>query len=405
MSKKLSIITLGISLSSIVILTGAMIVSQPKYKLKNIVGKQSSLGDVVVFSQDNRGIYSRNNLILSKDNYEFNKNVKQNPEIYKYSKILNENRDLFTYGIYDINRIYSDENSVGYLEYINDLHTESNVKLLTTINEKNINTGKTIEFEIEIPNSLKPQNNINYNPLVTKYEDNVYIALIGEQENSPNIKKGEKDELEDYVEISKVDFNAREAKPVNKINMKIDKDTKYRVVNYNSFTVDNRIYFFMKNKEQSKNIYYLAYYDIENNKFDYINNKINLNLPLDQYLLDIEWEMLNLLIYSVEKDKVNLNLTSINLDSEKLIFNNEKYSINKLNKEINISDFRVIDNKIYILASACKDYNSNIADRKNNYTENIIVVDKTSKSTLYIGEYRQGTEFTANSYIIKNEDL
>ena len=76
MSKKISIITLGISLSSIVILTGAMIVSQPKYKLKNIVGKQSSLGDVVVFSQDNRGIYSRNNLILSKDNYEFNKITK-----------------------------------------------------------------------------------------------------------------------------------------------------------------------------------------------------------------------------------------------------------------------------------------------------------------------------------------
>ena len=37
--------------------------------------------------------------------------------------------------------------------------------------------------------------------------------------------------------------------------------------------------------------------------------------------------MLNLLTYSVEKDKVNLNLTSINLDSEKLIFNNEKYHI------------------------------------------------------------------------------
>ena len=115
--------------------------------------------------------------------------------------------------------------------------------------------------------------------------------------------------------------------------------------------------------------------------------------------------MLNLLTYSVEKDKVNLNLTSINLDSEKLIFNNEKYSINKLNKEINISDFRVIDNKIYMLASAWMDYKSNILDSRNNYTENIIVVDKTSKSTLYIGEYRQGTEFTANSYILKNEDL
>ena len=154
MSKKLSIITLGISLSSIVILTGAMIVSQPKYKLKNIVGKQSSLGDVVVFSQDNRGIYSKNNLILSKDNYEFNKNVKQNPEIYKYSKILNVNRDLFIYSIYDINRIYSDENSVGYIDYINDLHTESDVKLLTTIKEKNIKTDEIVEFEIEIPSSF-----------------------------------------------------------------------------------------------------------------------------------------------------------------------------------------------------------------------------------------------------------
>ena len=144
------------------------------------------------------------------------------------------------------------------------MHTESDVKLLTTIKEKNIKTDEIVEFEIEIPSSFKSQSNINYNPLVTKYKDNVYIALIGEQENIPDIKKGEKEELEDYIQISKVDFNTKEVKSVNKINMKIDKDTKYRVVNYNSFTVDNRIYFFMKNKEQSKNIYYLAYYDIEN---------------------------------------------------------------------------------------------------------------------------------------------
>ena len=37
MNKKISLVTLGLSLSSIVILTGAMIISQPKYTLKNIV--------------------------------------------------------------------------------------------------------------------------------------------------------------------------------------------------------------------------------------------------------------------------------------------------------------------------------------------------------------------------------
>ena len=91
MNKKISLVTLGLSLSSIVILTGAMVISQPKYTLKNIVGKQSSLGDVVVYSQENRGIYSNNNLILSKDEYKFNRNVKQNPDLIKieiYFKVM-----------------------------------------------------------------------------------------------------------------------------------------------------------------------------------------------------------------------------------------------------------------------------------------------------------------------------
>ena len=34
MNKKISLVTLGLSLSSIVILTGAMVISQPKYTLK-----------------------------------------------------------------------------------------------------------------------------------------------------------------------------------------------------------------------------------------------------------------------------------------------------------------------------------------------------------------------------------
>ena len=65
-----------------------------------------------------------------------------------------------------------------------------------------------------------------------------------------------------------------------------------------------------------------------------------------------------------------------------------------------IDGFRIIDNKIYILASALKSY-YDVRD----YTDNIIVLDKTSKSTLYIGEYKQGNEFKANSYILKKDEL
>ena len=233
MNKKISLVTLGLSLSSIVILTGAMVISQPKYTLKNIVGKQSSLGDVVVYSQENRGIYSNNNLILSKDEYKFNRNVKQNPDLYKYSKEFNKNRDLFQGYVYDTDFIYSDKNSMGYIEYIDEQYGETDITLSTSIKDKNLDTGEITQFKIEIPNSLKSENNNNHKGLVTKYNGEVYIALLGEQENNPDIKMGEKDELENFVEISKVNFNSKEAKSVNNINLKIDKGEFIAIIGVN----------------------------------------------------------------------------------------------------------------------------------------------------------------------------
>ena len=317
MNKKISLVTLGLSLSSIVILTGAMIISQPKYTLKNIVGKQSSLGDVVVYSQSKRGIYSNDSVILSKDKYQFNKNVNQNPDLYKYSKNFNKNRDIFPGYIHDTGSIYSDENSIGYIEYIDEQYGETDITLSTSIKDKNLDTGEITQFKIEIPNSLKSENNNNHKGLVTKYNGEVYIALLGEQENNPDIKMGEKDELENFVEISKVNFNSKEAKSVNNINLKIDDKSKYRIVYHNPFVIDNRIYFYLENQDKLENSYYLAYYDMENNKFDYIDNKINLELPLELYQQNVEGEKLNLLSNTENKSKVDLSLYTIDLTTGK----------------------------------------------------------------------------------------
>ena len=405
MNKKISLVTLGLSLSSIVILTGAMIISQPKYTLKNIVGKQSSLGDVVVYSQSKRGIYSNDSVILSKDKYQFNKNVNQNPDLYKYSKNFNKNRDIFPGYIHDTGSIYSDENSIGYIEYIDEQYGETDITLSTSIKDKNLDTGEITQFKIEIPNSLKSENNNNnHKGLVTKYNGEVYIALLGEQENNPDIKMGEKDELENFVEISKVNFNSKEAKSVNNINLKIDDKSKYRIVYHNPFVIDNRIYFYLENQDKLENSYYLAYYDMENNKFDYIDNKINLELTLELYQQNVEGEKLNLLSNTDNKNKMDLSLYTIDLTTGKVITNHEQYSIKKLNKNMDINTFRVIDNKIYILSNAFNEDNMNLRIN-GEYTDNVIVLDKTSKSTLYIGEYKQGDEFTSDSYILKNDEL
>ena len=404
MNKKISLVTLGLSLSSIVILTGAMVISQPKYTLKNIVGKQSSLGDVVVYSQENRGIYSNNNLILSKDEYKFNRNVKQNPDLYKYSKEFNKNRDLFQGYVYDTDFIYSDKNSMGYIEYIDQHYGESDITLSTTIKDKNLDTGEISKFRIDIPNSLKPENNNSHKAIVTKYDGEVYIILLGEQESNSDIKKTGKYELEYFVEISKVDFNNKEAKYINKINLKVDDKSKYRVVYNNPFVIDNRVYFYLENQDTLENNYYLAYYDMENNKFDYIDNKINLELPLESYQQNVEGEKLNLLSDTENKSKVDLSLYTIDLTTGKIVINNEQYSIKKLNKNMCLNTFRIIDNKIYILSKTSNADNMN-SRLDGEYTDNVIVLDKNSKSTLYIGEYMQGEAYRSESYILKNNEL
>lgn len=404
MNKKISLVTLGLSLSSIVILTGAMVISQPKYTLKNIVGKQSSLGDVVVYSQEKRGIYSTNNLILSKDEYKFNRNVKQNPDLYKYSKEFNKNRDLFQGYVYDTDFIYSDKNSMGYIEYIDQHYGESDITLSTTIKDKNLDTGEISKFRIDIPNSLKPENNNSHKAIVTKYDGEVYIILLGEQESNSDIKKTGKYELEYFVEISKVDFNNKEAKYINKINLKVDDKSKYRLVYNNPFVIDNRVYFYLENQDTLENNYYLAYYDMENNKFDYIDNKINLELPLESYQQNVEGEKLNLLSDTENKSKVDLSLYTIDLTTGKIVINNEQYSIKKLNKNMCLNTFRIIDNKIYILSKTSNADNMN-SRLDGEYTDNVIVLDKNSKSTLYIGEYMQGEAYRSESYILKNNEL
>lgn len=405
MNRKLSLITLGISLSSMLVLVGAMVVSQPKYTLKNIVGKQSSLGDVIIYSQDQTGIYSSNSIMLSKDEYKFSKNIKQNPETYKYVNGINENRDMFKGYIYDTDFIYSDENSIGYMDYVIDNYGEFDITLSTTIHEKNLKTDEIEEFQINISNNLKSENNINHKELITKYNNEVYIALFGTQQNTPDRKKGEKDELEDFVEISKVDFNNGEAKIVNKVNLKIDDDSKYRIIYHNPFTIENKIYFFLEKQDKLENSYYLAYYDIHKNKFDYIDNKITLEYPLDTYQINIEGTKLNLLTSISNKNNVDLNLFTFDLESKEIIINNEEYSINKLNNQTDVYSFRVIDNKIYLLVDSCKTYNSDVRRDMREFAKNIVVLDKSSKTTLYIGEYRQGDEFTSNSYILKSDEL
>ena len=92
------------------------------------------------------------------------------------------------------------------------------------------------------------------------------------------------------------------------------------------------------------------------------------------------------------------------LTTGKIVINNEQYSIKKLNKNMCLNTFRIIDNKIYILSKTSNADNMN-SRLDGEYTDNVIVLDKNSKSTLYIGEYMQGEAYRSESYILKNNEV
>ena len=72
---------------------------------------------------------------------------------------------------------------------------------------------------------------------------------------------------------------------------------------------------------------------------------------------------------------MDLSLYTIDLTTGKIVINNEQYSIKKLNKNMCLNTFRIIDNKIYILSKTSNADNMN-SRLDGEYTDNVIVLDK-----------------------------
>ena len=91
---------------------------------------------------------------------EKNIDIKKSENIVTTALVFNKNRDLFQGYVYDTDFIYSDKNSMGYIEYIDEQYGETDITLSTSIKDKNLDTGEITQFKIEIPNSLKSENEV-----------------------------------------------------------------------------------------------------------------------------------------------------------------------------------------------------------------------------------------------------
>ncbi|WP_042273530.1 hypothetical protein [Faecalimicrobium dakarense] len=280
MKKNLSKITLGVVLSSLILIGIIIVSNDTNMKIEDLQGNKSELGDVSIIYQEGKGLYNIKEAVLSKDEFKVKKIAKGLPGVSKYSKNIVENRNLFS-SVYDSNLIYEDKESIGYMDYVsNNYYSNEEVRFNTKITDKNLKTNKITEFDIEIISSSKENADANRSCLVTKYKNEIYLAIgitndINYDKNGNIIDNGNSG-----ISIYKIDLENQKAQLFDEIKIKENVDISNGV----SFVNNNKIYFMAQTYKDSGE-QYLVYYDLENNKFDYIKDYINIKEKIIQIIM------------------------------------------------------------------------------------------------------------------------
>lgn len=405
MKKNLSKITLGVVLSSLIIVGIIIVANDNDVKIKDIQGSKNEMGDVTIISQERTGLYNTKETLISKDEFKVKKIAKELPGTSKYSKNVVENRNLFS-SIYDSNLIYEDEESVGYLDYISSNYSNEGAKFNTKITDKNLKTNKITEFDIEILNSYEKYNNANEICLATKYKNEIYLTIgitngINYDKNGKIVDNGNSS-----IYIYKIDLENQKAQLFDEIKIK----DNIGISNELSFVNNNKIYF-MAQTYKGLGEQYLIYYDLENNKFDYIKEPININEKFESEHADKDYSIDDNKLNIIYKDDISdkkstgIHQYSIDLEKEKVIENDKIYKFDKINEQSDLGKFRLLDNKLYIVLNSYKEEKNNTDTYKEENSYNVIVLDERTKKVLYIGQYQQGKESYTNNYIVKSEEL
>lgn len=406
MKKNLSKITLGVVVSSLIVIGIIVSFNDTNMKIEDVKGSKSELGNASIIYQEEKGIYNTKNAVVSKDGIKVKKFSKELPRVDKYSKLIMDNKDFFDSNT-NSNLVYEDKESIGYIDYVsNNYYSNEDVRFNTKITDKNLKTNKITEFDIEIISSSKENVDANRSCLVTKYKNEIYLSMgitndINYNKNGDIIDNGNSS-----ISIYKIDLENQKVQLFDEIKIKENVDISNGV----SFVNNNKIYFMAQTYKDSRE-QYLIYYDLENNKFDYIKDSINIkeknNSNDNDKAYSIDDNKLNIIYNDVTTDKKStiIHQYSIDLEKEEIIENDKVYKFDKINEQLELIEFRLIDNKLYILLNSYKEEQGNFYTPRKENSSNIIVLDEKTKKVLYIGQSKQEENYHTTNYIVKNEEL
>lgn len=424
MSKRISKVVLGfVTIAMILTSVTLGFANKDKSELIDIYGKREELGDLSIVYQEKQGYYKTKQVNITKDGLEvdeFAKAIQQGADISNFSI---ENRDLLQYIHTYYNKLYSDDKSLGYVEIIRDYggvgHKDGKIQFTTYVREKNLDSNKIKDYEIPLDFYEKDDNNSQEVVVPIKYNGELFI-VIGYDSN-PDYREGGNvvDETsEDSVygakdsRISVFKLNTKNETSEHIFTKSIGEDDELMSKSYrgsfcykDTVYILNNAYKLNREKKYDKTTSFLTY-NIATKKFEEIELDLNIKDNHNIYESSIDGNMLTLISGGEYNDgKLEFNLSKIDLETNKMVENNEKYEIviddNNESFSFGLNDFREVDDKMYLTIGAYE-----VTEKRESINKRyVVVLDKESKETLYIGKLHEKVNGNIHPRILTKDEL
>lgn len=420
MNKNLSKAVLVLAVG-VMIATGiyTAIINKDDSKIVDISGNRNELEDINVVYQEREGFYKTKEVSISKDGLDVDEYAKELLGGFPMSNHTRKHRDVLVDARWE-DSTYEDDKSIGVVNieahYDYEVPSDEGLQLVAYIKDKNLKNNKIKSYEIPLDIYFNSNSNYSHQIIPIKSNNELYL-VIGIDKNKENMDK-ENEEIyaskESIVSIYKLNLNDESSKHILTQNIS-NKDEVSAISNDVSFSYKNNSYMMIERYKKIEDNKFekrveLLSYNIEDSKFK------SIDLPIynddtygsyDYYLED------NKFIFIGEnyenKDSVDIYKTIINLDTNEILSNNEKYSIKieDTNYDYSVGQVRILNDKIYLMAVA---YENKEDTRSTGYSPTSInknyvyVLDEKTKKTLYVGKVYEGNG-NINASIVKEEEI
>lgn len=412
MNKKLSITILGLAVFSFILVLLGVIINQPKHELVDIKGDRNEIGDVLFISQTQNGLYGNVQTITSKDKFTVKKNSKSIYNLSENTKVKDEHKEMFK-NVHQDNQRYCSEENIGYIEDMGINYTGTgDANLSFKIVNKNLRSGNVEEYDLNLPKSFDGESNFSYGLTVGIKNEDIYILSSVSEDVEYSAKGNITGSGDVAIDIYKFNLNKKE---IDKVGEFVQKKKYSEIIISNNqicFEYEDKLYSTIEtypNDKKKNGEVYLIYYDMEKNKFEYIEGPIINNKDIESIDTDtIQYSIENGKLYLLnknDKDESYTNIIQYTIDlKNNKIDKNKEYKVEKLNEMSHIESFRVINKKLYLCMGSYKAIRGEYSgdeDLKNT----IVVVDEKNGNTLYMGEYIEEKPEDSTNFILKNNEI